>query len=262
LEERDLRKLKLLVVASVAVLAVTAVAYAAQVNTYTVTGKTSPSSPGSKKKPLPIGLNFNYSIGEQSGQRPSPVQRYTIGFYGMQSNGGLFPKCTAAAINAKLSDSGCPKGSEVGSGYIINSAGSTADPTDTSISCNLNLTIYNSGQGRAAIFLKGGPTIQVQGKPCVISINQAIDAKYVSAFGGKGSALQFNVPANLLHPIGGVDNAVVQVQSTIKKLTAKSKGKTRGYYESVGCKSGKRPISVDFLSEAGQTSNATYASAC
>lgn len=257
-----MRKLTVLVVASVAVLALTAVAYAAQVNTYTVTGKTSPAKPGSKAKPVPIGLDFDYTIGEATGLRPSPVKRYTIGFYGMTSNGGLFPKCTAATINSKQSDSSCPKGSAVGSGFIINSAGSTADPTDTSVSCNLNLTIYNSGQGKAAIFLKGGPTTTVQGKPCVISINQAIDAKYVSAFGGKGSALQFDVPANLLHPIGGLDNAVVQVQSTIKKLTAKSKGVTHGYYESIGCQGNKRPISVDFLSEAGQTATATYNAGC
>jgi hypothetical protein len=262
LEERDLRKLKLLVVASVAVLTLTAVAYAAQVNTYTVTGKTSPAKSGSKAKPVPIGLSFGYTVGEQSGGRPSPVKRYTIGFYGMQSNGGLFPKCTAAQINAKQDDGGCPKGSEVGSGYILNAAGNSADPTDTSIPCNLNLTIYNAGQGRAALFLKGGPTIPVQGKACVITINQAIDAKYVSVFGGKGQALQFDVPANLLHPIGGVDNAVTNVSSTIKKLTVKSKGKTRGYYESVGCQAAKRPISVDFLTEAGQTSTTTYKAGC
>jgi hypothetical protein len=257
-----LRKLQVLAATAVAVLALTAVAYAAQVNTYSVTAKTSPAQPGSKAKPIPIGLNFDYTIGEQSGQRPSPVKRYTIGFYGMHSNGALFATCTATRINATQSDSGCPKGSKVGSGFIINSAGKTDDPTDTSIPCNLNLTIYNAGAGKAAIFLKGGPTIQVQGKPCVIPINQAIDARYVSAFGGKGSALQFNVPSNLLHPVAGVDNAVVRVQSSISKLTAKLRGKTHGYFDSIGCKGSKRPISVDFLSEAGQTSTASYDAAC
>ena len=61
------------------------------------------------------------------------------------------------------------------------------------------------------------------------------------------------MPANLLHPIGGLDNAVVQVQSSIKKLTVRKGGKLRGYYESVACKGKQRPISVDFLSEAGQS---------
>jgi hypothetical protein len=256
-----MRKVTALAAAVIAALVVAAVAQAAQVNTYTVTGKTSPSSPGSKKKPVPIALDFDYTVGEESGQRPSPVKRYTIGFYGVKSNGGLFPKCTAASINSAQSISGCPKGSIVGTGYIINASGSTADPTDKSIECNLNLTVVNGGQGRAAIFLQGGPSTIVQGKPCVIGISQAIDARYVS-FDGGGTALQFDVPANLLHPIGGLDNAVVQVQSSIKKLTVKKGGKTRGYYESVGCKGKSRPISVDFLSEAGQSVTATTNARC
>jgi hypothetical protein len=256
-----MRKVTALAAAAIAALVFAAVAQADQVNTYTVTGKTSPSSPGSKKKPLPISLDFDYTVGEQSGQRPSPVKRYTIGFYGVRSNGGLFPKCTAAQINAAQSISGCPKGSIVGGGFIINASGSTADPNDKSIECNLNLTVVNGGQGRAAIFLQGGPSTIVQGKPCVIGISQAIDARYVS-FAGGGTALQFDVPANLLHPIGGLDNAVVQVQSTIKKLTVKKGGKTRGYFESVACKGKKRPISVDFLSEAGQSETATMNASC
>jgi hypothetical protein len=256
-----MRKVSALAVAAIAALVVAAVAYGAQVNTYTVTGKTSPSAPGSKKKPVPISLDFDYSVGEQSGQRPSPVKRYTIGFYGVKSNGGLFPRCTAAQINAAQSIAGCPKGSIVGKGYIINASGSSSDPNDKSIECNLNLTIVNSGQGRASLFLQGGPSTIVQGKPCVIGISQAIDARYVS-FDGGGTALQFDVPANLLHPIGGLDNAVTQVQSTINKLTVKKSGKTRGYYESVGCKGSKRPISVDFLTEAGQTTTATTNAKC
>jgi len=256
-----MRKVTALAAAVIAALVVAAVAQAAQVNTYTVTGKTSPAKPGSKKKPVPISLDFDYTVGEESGQRPSPVKRYTIGFYGVKSNGGLFPKCTAASINAAQSIANCPKGSIVGSGFIINASGSTSDPNDKSIECNLNLTVVNGGQGRAAIFLQGGPSTIVQGKPCVIGISQAIDARYVS-FDGGGTALQFDVPANLLHPIGGLDNAVVQVQSTIKKLTVKKGGKTRGYYESVGCKGKQRPISVDFLSEAGQSVTATTNARC
>lgn len=252
-----MRKLTALAVTAIAALVVAAVAYGAQVNTYTVTGKTSPARPGSKKKPLPISLDFDYTVGEASGQRPSPVKRYTIGFYGVRSNGGLFPKCTAAKINAAQSTADCPKGSIVGKGFVINAAGASSDPADTSIACNLNLTIVNGGRGRAALFLQGGPSTIVQGKPCVIGISQAIDARYVRAFGGKGTALQFDVPANLLHPIGGLDNAVTQVQSTINRVTVRRKGKLRGYYESIGCRGKKRPISVDFLSEAGESKTAT-----
>lgn len=251
-----MRKLAVLGAALAAVLALSAVALAAQVNTYTVTGKTSPAKPGSKKKPVPIGLNFDYTVGEQSGQRPSPVKRYTIAFYGMRSHGKLFPTCSAQRINAAGNDGGCPKGSLVGAGSVVNAAGNTADPTDKSIPCNLGLKIYNGGQGRAALFLYGNPP------NCVITISQAIDARYVSAFGGRGQALQFEVPTNLLHPVGGIDNAVVQVTSTIKKLRKRSRGVTHGYYESIGCRRGKRPIQVTFLTEAGQTSSAGTDASC
>jgi hypothetical protein len=245
---------------AVVVLACAATAFAQQVNTYTVTGKTTPAKAGSKKKPIPISLNFDYTVGEESGQRPSPVKRYTIGFYGVQSNGGLFPKCTAAQLNAAQSDSGCPRGSLVGTGTVINETGASNNPTDKSIACNLNLKVYNAGQGRAALWLQGGPTQIVRGKPCVIAINQAIDARYVRHPGG--TALQFEVPANLLHPVGGLDNAVVRVESTIKRMTVRRGGKLRGYYESIGCRKGQRQISVDFLSEAGQSVTATAQARC
>lgn len=255
-----MRKRTVAVATAVAVLAVAATAYAQQVNTYTVTGSTSPAKAGSKKKPVPISLNFDYTVGEQSGQRPSPVQRYTIGFYGVRSNGGLFPKCTAAQMNAAQSDAGCPRGSEVGTGTVINETGASNNPADKSIACNLSLSVYNAGQGRAALWLQGGPTQIVRGKPCVIAINQAIDARYVRHPGG--TALQFEVPANLLHPVGGLDNAVVRVESTIKRLTVRKRGKVRGYYESFGCKRGQRAISVDFLSEAGQSETSSANAKC
>ncbi|MBX5442717.1 MAG: hypothetical protein IRZ32_14475 [Solirubrobacteraceae bacterium] len=143
---------------------------------------------------------------------------------------------------------------------MINETGASSDPADKSIACNLNLRVYNAGQDRAALWLQGGPTQVVRGKPCVIQINQAIDARYVSHPGG--TALQFEVPANLLHPVGGLDNAVVRVESTIRRLTVRRGGRLRGYYESIGCRSRQRPISVDFLSEAGQSETATAQARC
>jgi len=240
--------------AMIAVLAMAAVAVAAQVNTYSVTAKVTGGSAGSKSKPSPVGVKFNYTVGEQSGGRPSPVSRYTIGFYGVRSNGGAFPTCTAASINAAQSDSGCKSGSKVGSGFIRNAAGATNDPTATGIKCDLNLAVYNSGAGKGALFLSGNPTSSPN--TCAIAISQAIATKYVKSDGG-GTALQFSVPPGLLHPIPGVDNAVVNVTSTIKKLSKTVKGKKVGYYESIACKGGKRPATVTFLTEAGQTSKAT-----
>jgi hypothetical protein len=246
------RRLAAVVAVVASMLIAASVAYAAQVNTYKVEGKTKPAKAGSKKKPKAISLDFSYQVGEKSGQRPSPVKRYTIAFYGVQSNGKYFKKCTAKQISDARSDSVCPKGSKVGSGFVKNQAGATANPADTSIPCDLDLEIYNSGRNRAALYLHG------QQPQCAVSISQAIDAKYVKAFGGKGTALQFVVPDNLLHPLTGIDNAVVNVTSKIAKV--KSKG--HGYFESIACKRGKRPIQVSFLTEAGQTSKASSKAKC
>jgi hypothetical protein len=256
-----MRKLAVVGATALVVLLVAAVAYAQQVNTYQVVGSTAPGKPGAKKKPLPIQLKFDYSVGEAAGLRPSPVKRYTIGFYGVKSNGGLFPKCTAEQINAAQSDTGCVKGSKVGIGTIINQVGASNNPSDKSIDCNLNLTLYNGGQGRLAIYLSGGPTTTVAGKTCIIPITQAIDARYVG-FQGGGTALQFDVPSNLLHSVPGLDTAVTQVTSTIDKMTVKKGGQARGYYESVACKGKNRPIQVTFLSEAGETKSASYNAKC
>jgi hypothetical protein len=254
-----MRRTVALCVALCAMLAITAVAFAAQVNTYTVTGDTSPTTAGTTKKPVPIKLDFNYTVGEASGLRPALVNKYSIFFGGLSSNGGLFPKCTAAAINAAGSDISCPAGSAVGTGNIENEAGPSNDPTNKTTACHLNLTVYNSGQSKAALFLKGGPPT------CPLNISQAIDAKYVkkTVKGIAGFALEFTVQGTLLNPIPGFDNSVVLVKSTIKKLTKTVKGKKVGYYESIGgCKKGKRPIQVTFTTVAGQSATATNTAKC
>src|SRR5437764_652412 len=78
-------------------------------------------------------------------------------------------------------------------------------------------------------------------------------AKYVKGNGG-GTSLQFDVPANVLHPVPGFTVATRVVQSSIKLKTKKIKGVKHGYYESVNCSGSKRPIKVTFTTEAGQTS--------
>ena len=75
------------------------------------------------------------------------------------------------------------------------------------------------------------------------NLNWPIPAKFVP-FKGGGTALQFDVPNNILHPIAGLTVAVRSVESTLKK----------GFLTSVGYKGAKRPVAVTFLTEDGQTS--------
>src|SRR4051812_30065119 len=86
-------------------------ALAAQSNTYTVHAKVTPAKAGTKAPPAPVAVRFAYTVGEASGQQPSAVKRYTIGFDGLRPN-------------AKLK-----KGALIGSGTIDNYVYVSSDPS-------------------------------------------------------------------------------------------------------------------------------------
>lgn len=250
-----MRRLRIIAVAVCATLVVAAVALAAQTNVYTVTGAISPTKAGTTKKPIPVSLNFDYTVGEANNQRPALINQYNIAFDGLRVNGARFAKCTAAKINNAGDDSGCPAKALMGKGVVENEAGPTSDPAQHDLKCQLALKLYNGGAGKGAIYLKGGPPT------CPIAISQAIDANYIA--NTKGTSLRFAVQGTLLNPLQGIDNAVVRVKSTVSKKTTVYKGRTYGYYESIGgCKSGRRYITVTFHTVAGQTSKAQKKLTC
>jgi hypothetical protein len=225
-------------------------------NTYEVSASTSPTTAGSKTRPVPVAIRFAYSVDEVSGLRPAPVLRYRIVFKGIKVKPRGFARCSVTRINNDMSDRRCPPRARLGTGSVENVIGASANPVDRSLACHLDLRIYNSGSGRAALFLKGSPNAK---RPCVTDIALAIPAKFVPVRGGV--ALQFDVPPSLRHPIAALDNAVVRVESSLRKLT-RGKGKRRvGFFESVGgCTKSTRRVSVVFTDEAGSSTTAhTYA---
>ena len=257
-----MRRVAAIVAALSVVLVVAAVAFAQQVNTYSVTATTKPTKAGSKAKPVPISLKFAYTVGEQSGQEPSAVKRYKISFYGIRSvNGGLFKTCSAAKIGAAGNDdSVCPKGSQVGSGKIQSHVYNDNDPagkTNPPLQCNKDLHLYNAGKGKITLFLTG-PASECQAAP---GGQPPFTGTYVKGEGG-GTALQFDTPANLLHPVAGLTVAVRNVTSSINLKTVTKKGVKKGYYESVKCKGKSRPVVVTFTPENGAAKTAKATAAC
>jgi hypothetical protein len=261
-----MKKTRIAILAIAASLVCAAVVLAAQVNVYTVTASTSPTKSGTKKHPKPVKLNFNYTVGEKSGQRPALIDKYSIGFGGMAVNTAVTKGCTADRINQGIAqgiepEQSCPKGSQVGSGKVENRAGQTTDPTSQpdALKCHLDLKIYNSGKNHAALYLKGNPTNP--SGPCPLAVDQAIDATFVKKNGG--TALEFSVDQTLQHPAAGIDNAVVQVQSSINKVTGKVKGVKHGFFETVGdCKNNKRPVNVTFHQVDGTSQTVNGSAKC
>ena len=257
-----MRKLWVAVAAALTMFAVAAVAVAqAPVqNQYEVDGSTSPARAGSKKKPLPIGIKFNYTVTEAQGRRPSVVKKYSIRFTGTQVNTNLFPKCSDSTIEAEGPE-GCPAKSIVGTGFIENETGDRNDPNSRSIRCNAGLFVINQGDQDAVIYVRGTQTSTDPRTRCDINLAAPIEAQFIRR--GATTALEFDVPDSLRHPLPTLSNAVKRVQSTVKRLTVRRRGKTRGFFEAVGgCRNGKRAISVVFTPEEGTSTTEQHLAAC
>ncbi|HEU4657128.1 MAG TPA: hypothetical protein VFR97_06365 [Capillimicrobium sp.] len=245
------------VAATVLACGTVAVAQSTQVNQYDVTGDVTPNKVGTKAKPLPVGLKVGWTMSAANGARPATVERYTINVYGGRENTELFPSCPAVEINNALSDDGCPKASKFGSGFLEAKIGQTSNPSDMSIQCRIPVVLYNGGKRRASIYLETAPPA------CPVPINQAIDARFVDAFGGKGRGLRFSVPDNLMHPIPGLSVAVTHVETTLPRKTTRVKGRLRGFLESTEpCVKGERYLEVEFVTEGGDKQSDRFTKAC
>jgi len=251
-----LRKLAFLPVALVAALAL-APAAGAQSSTYEITASTSPAKAGSKKRPVAVSIRFG-ARAEGSG-RPSTSSKFAVSFGGIRANTRGFKTCTVASINAAQSDNGCSSSARIGTGQVKNLVGVAADQNDTSISCTLNVTIYNGGGGAAAIFLRGGPT--VAGAPCPVGVNQALDGTFRNT--RAGLQLSFDIPANLMHPIPGLNQGISELTATLNRKTARVRGKRVNLLEATGgCRRGQRAVVLNLTAESGGSSTSRGTARC
>jgi hypothetical protein len=149
----------------------------------------------------------------------------------------------------------------MGTGNIENESGSTADPSQKAITCHLDLKYYNGGKHHATLYLHGAPNSADPAKSCPLTIDRAIDATYVKK--SSGVSLVFTVDNTLLHPLSGLDNAVVKVQSVVNRVTKTVSGKKIGYFQSIGgCKSGKRTVKVTFSQVDGSSQSVKNTAHC
>jgi hypothetical protein len=288
-----MRKFLIAAVAAVSVLAVAAVAFAA--NVYTVDGGTSPRGKGTPTKPLPVSLNFAYTVADENpALRGTPVEKYFIGAEGLVTYPEEFPSCSGGADGANNTQLSvvkrvCKK-ARVGGGIIKAYAGASPPPESNSeiarsANCVLELNLYNLKPGnygpRGKISKKhGGLAIRIDGVQasipnlndehkgkCATAQNEAILAPYkpVRIKGVKSDELQFTVPQSLLHP-SGLETVVRDVSSNVRKRTARKriKGTNRkvGFYSAIGCKGNQRSIQVTFISEEGQRTPITKNKPC
>jgi hypothetical protein len=257
-----MRKLWVAGTAVVMVFALAAIAIAqdAVQNTYTVDASTSPAKAGKKKRPIPIGIKFDYAVDEVQNRRPDPVKKYSIRFAGTQVNGAVAATCTKTRLE-QSGPSGCPARSIVGSGFIENETGARDNPNDKSVICNASVTVVNDRARKANLWVAGSPNSTDNRTKCAIELASAIPANFVRR--GNETALEFVVPDSLLHPLPTLSNAVKRVTSNIRRMTKRIRGKNRGFFEAIGgCKNNSRLVTVVFTPENGTQQTAQDKAPC
>ena len=258
-----------------AMLAVAGIAYAA--NTYTSTGKITPSKSGTSAKPTPIAIALTFTVGDTAGNRPSSLKTYAVGFGpGVVPNTAVAKGCNSTQANKQILPSTCSKrasagGANIGTGSVNALAGTSTDPTQK-IPCFLKVTLVNSTKRNHLWIRVDGVTSGPPGKTCPLAQHSAIDATFtklrsVPKKGGgtvPSYALKFTVPPNLIRN-SGLDVAVIHDVTNVSKVSKRIGRVTHGYLETVGCPktpSGKRKADVTFTSAAGQTVTSSSTSAC
>ena len=257
-----MRKLWVAGSAIILILAVAAIAYAQGevTNTYTVDGSTSPAREGSRSNPVPIGINFDYEVGTTDGRRPSPIEKYSIRFGGTQVNQNAAARCPDSTVQNEGPD-GCPSGSIVGSGFIENATGARDNPNDQSVVCNASVQVINGTGNGGNLYVAGSPNSTDERTRCAIELAAAIPFRFVRR--GAATALEFEVPDSLLHPVPTLSNAVKRVRSRVRRVTRRIRGKRRGYFESRGpCPRNRRLITVVFTPEEGEQATAQDRAPC
>jgi hypothetical protein len=221
--------------AAVALIAAGA-AYAAVTNTYTASATFSPSKAGTKAKPVAVGITIDQAAHGSGGNRSAVLTELGNTFYGVQSNGKLFPVCTPATINNAQSDSGCPKGSLIGTGTVHAVIGPSNNPAAPGTQCTKTVNIYNAGQGKLSEYLFGAP---------IACGGIGFLPAYPATITVSGGTLKIDVPVPgyITHAVPSVDGSLTGQHIVYKKLVSKG----HGFFESVGCKSGKRAYTTFFV---------------
>ena len=242
----------------------------------------SPTNAGTVASPTPIRLNFGYKVTTDDGNRPAVSTDYTIGFGpGVRQNRRFFRRCTNARAGFNAGGTAnCPANALVGQGRVSNQAGLQNQPSQK-IPCNLRLRLYNgdarfvnaaANDGRRVradvwLVLNGGPNDPALSN-CPLTVNpSAIPAQFVRYLGG--TALRFHVPRTpFQQPQAGVDNAVVDVTSSVNRKTTRvatrirrdgrfvTVFRTRGFFETTRCPAGGHPVNVRFTDTTGAVKNA------
>jgi hypothetical protein len=235
-----------------------AVMAAGNFDTFTAKQTFSPNAAGSTSHPVPLGFKQLWTAkGNNPTGNAAPLTKIVAKAYGIQYNGGKFPKCTASQINnagvAHNWNAVCPHGSLIAEGPIKAVLSPAAG--GRGVACDPYIKMYNGGATTQTFFFTLYP--QAPGRQYECASGGVHTGTGCAAYtghlshSGKTAILTIPLPGCASTNAGNIGlYAALQVLNvTYKKLTKKVHGKTIGYTQSVACKGGQRPWSFAFTAQ-------------
>ncbi len=204
----------------------------------------SPAKAGKAKKPVIDAWTQTINVSSnQAGKDSAPLTDIKTWIYGLKVNSKVAKTCSSSKIEANYTS--CPGKSLVATGHVTSRLGTPDRNPATSENCGpLTLNVYNGGKNFVWFFFIVPTPATCPGA------QTGSAAPYKGTFSRSNGSLVFNVP---LPPDVSTDAANIGSYASLtnehlvwKKLTKRIKGKKVGYFSSVGCKAGKRPVKVTF----------------
>jgi hypothetical protein len=231
---------------AIAMLVGASAAFAASAfNAYTATFSSTSTKAGTAKSPVPLGFTQVYTARGLNGDRAAPLTDLKTTIYGLKSNGKDFPTCSLNKIANAKNDNVCNPKAEVATGTVNSLLGGKTDPKGAGGACNPGLDVWNAGGNKVVFFFTAKTALQ-----CGSLETGATNPFYgFVSYHGKNMVLDVPQPLDISTKVAnqsGLWSSLKLEKLKWLKRTTTVKGKTVGFIESIGCKSGKRPWKQSF----------------
>ena len=238
-------------------------------NVYVVQAHIAPTKFGTRHHPTPISSSLGWQVSTTpSGNRPANVRSYAIYYEGIDENTTLFVGCgtsTLSTPNATVKS--CPKGSEIGSGFLIFMIGASGfDNAAYNGTCTSSLALFNGGYHDLTLFVYPGQPLPGQPAECTLPGGHVAIQVNIS-HSRRGITETFSMPEELLHPGAGFDTAVIQASLRMTRKERLVGGRSArhqvGLFESFFCPPNRqRQVAMVFTREDGVTQIRTTLGHC
>lgn len=224
----------------------------------TVTGATSPARTGTAAAPVAVAAQVLATTRAPAGRRPVTAQFVRLRMAGLRIATSGLPSCTAAQVTTAGSTRPCPAGSRLGRGGLDLVLGASGDAASITGRCHLDLSLFDAGPRELTLFLSGGPAAP---QTCPATVTAAVPLAVGRPPGA--TSLSVTLPDAVLHPIGGFDAALSQLQLVLPATVVRSaSGRVSPLTSVGGCSRGRRALAGFVSFDDGSQASASVRVAC